>query len=303
MKTQQTNVQHLNTSISSKHQKSNTNHIPIPGLKNVNFLPLIYKIIETHLAILIGVCGHGFGVGKAVKGEGKQQVLITAGDKKNEKERKQVIINCHDYPSRGYNVISCVNYIPHLLSVSLVSYSLTKWYQSQATINKGRRREVKDRQYDGYDFSFSRDLWKTHRGNVALNTVEDRIMDSGASFHATYCKEELERFKLRSGNVRLADDKTLDIAGIEDVVLKTSFSTSWTLKDVRWFGEAEESFLHNVSEDKETAKQELRVRRELQSILALCFACCPLKVITALEILSFFSSQWVKGGLPACHEA
>nr|GEV59067.1 hypothetical protein [Tanacetum cinerariifolium] len=31
------------------------------------------------------------------------------------------------------------------------------------------------------------------------NTVEDRIMDSGASFHATYCKEELERFKLRSG--------------------------------------------------------------------------------------------------------
>ncbi|GKE80351.1 hypothetical protein Tco_1550351, partial [Tanacetum coccineum] len=30
-------------------------------------------------------------------------------------------------------------------------------------------------------------------------TVEDRIMDSGASFHATYCKEELERFKLCSG--------------------------------------------------------------------------------------------------------
>ncbi|GJX63381.1 retrovirus-related pol polyprotein from transposon TNT 1-94 [Tanacetum coccineum] len=66
------------------------------------------------------------------------------------------------------------------------------------------------------------------------NTVEDRIMDSGASFHATYCKEELERFKLRSGKVRLADDKTLDIAGIGDVVLKTSFGTSWTLKDVRY---------------------------------------------------------------------
>ncbi|GJU76842.1 putative reverse transcriptase domain-containing protein [Tanacetum coccineum] len=45
------------------------------------------------------------------------------------------------------------------------------------------------------------------------------------------------------------------------------------------------------------------MRRELQSILALRFAYCPLKVITALEILSFFSSQWVKGGLPACHEA
>ncbi|GKG22043.1 hypothetical protein Tco_0384638, partial [Tanacetum coccineum] len=57
-------------------------------------------------------------------------------------------------------------------------------------------------------------------------------MDSGASFHATYCKEELERFKLCSSKVRLADDKTLDIIGIGDVVLKTSFGTSWTLKDV-----------------------------------------------------------------------
>ncbi|GJZ09218.1 retrovirus-related pol polyprotein from transposon TNT 1-94 [Tanacetum coccineum] len=66
------------------------------------------------------------------------------------------------------------------------------------------------------------------------NTVKDRIMDSGALFHATYCKEELERFKLRSDKVRLADDKTLDIAGIGDVVLKTSFGTSWTLKDVRY---------------------------------------------------------------------
>ncbi|GKC92968.1 hypothetical protein Tco_1158410 [Tanacetum coccineum] len=66
------------------------------------------------------------------------------------------------------------------------------------------------------------------------NTVEDRIMDSGALFHATFCKEELERFRLRSGKVRLADDKTLDIAGVKDVVLKTSFGTSWTLKDVRY---------------------------------------------------------------------
>ncbi|GJR75740.1 retrovirus-related pol polyprotein from transposon TNT 1-94 [Tanacetum coccineum] len=140
------------------------------------------------------------------------------------------------------------------------------------------------------------------------NTVEDRIMDSGASFHATYCKEELERFKLRSGKVRLADDKTLDIAGVGDVVLKTSFGTSWTLKDVRyipslkrrlisvgqldeegyhvgfgdqqwkvtkgslvvaleqtcvtpetwWFGEAEESFFYNISEDKETT-EDLRI--------------------------------------------
>ncbi|GKB39064.1 retrovirus-related pol polyprotein from transposon TNT 1-94 [Tanacetum coccineum] len=134
-----------------------------------------------------------------------------------------------------------------------------------------------------------RSLWQ--KPNLQ-NTVEDRIMDSGALFHVTYCKEELERFELRSGKVRLADDKTLDIVGVEDVVLKTSFGTNWSLKDVSlevargnkrgslymvevhpegigaiingsgsaavWFGEAEESFLHNVSEDKETAEQELR---------------------------------------------
>ncbi|GJR72091.1 retrovirus-related pol polyprotein from transposon TNT 1-94 [Tanacetum coccineum] len=70
------------------------------------------------------------------------------------------------------------------------------------------------------------------------NTVKDRIKDSSASFPATYCKEELERFKLRSGKVRLADDKILNIVGVEDVVLKTSFGTSWTLKDVSAFREA-----------------------------------------------------------------
>ncbi|GJW19859.1 hypothetical protein Tco_0027295 [Tanacetum coccineum] len=124
------------------------------------------------------------------------------------------------------------------------------------------------------------------------NTVEDCIMDSDASFHATYCKEKLERFKLRSGKVRLAVDKTLDIAGVGDV-LKTSFDTSWTLKDVSlvvargnkrrslymvevhpegigaiidgsgsaalWFGEAKESFPHNVKEDKETVEVEARL--------------------------------------------
>ncbi|GJZ01173.1 retrovirus-related pol polyprotein from transposon TNT 1-94, partial [Tanacetum coccineum] len=39
---------------------------------------------------------------------------------------------------------------------------------------------------------------------------------------------------LRSSKVHLANEKTLDIAGVGDVILKTSFSTSWTLKDVRY---------------------------------------------------------------------
>ncbi|GKC11226.1 hypothetical protein Tco_1008008, partial [Tanacetum coccineum] len=29
-------------------------------------------------------------------------------------------VDCHDYPSRGYHVISCVDYIPHLLSGRLL---------------------------------------------------------------------------------------------------------------------------------------------------------------------------------------
>ncbi|GKE81839.1 retrovirus-related pol polyprotein from transposon TNT 1-94, partial [Tanacetum coccineum] len=114
------------------------------------------------------------------------------------------------------------------------------------------------------------------------NTIKDHIIDSGTSFHANYCKEDLERFNLCSSKIRLADDMTLDIASVGDVVLETSFGTSWTLKDVRnksgslymvkvhpevigaiidfsgsaslWFREAEESFFYNVSEDKETAK-------------------------------------------------
>ncbi|GJU68839.1 hypothetical protein Tco_1255098 [Tanacetum coccineum] len=56
-----------------------------------------------------------------------------------------------------------------------------------------------------------RSLWQKP---TLQNTIEDRIIDSGASFHATYCKEEIERFKLCSDKVRLVDDKTLDIAGV-----------------------------------------------------------------------------------------
>nr|GEU38092.1 hypothetical protein [Tanacetum cinerariifolium] len=39
----------------------------------------------------------------------------------------------------------------------------------------------------------------THWLYCAENTVEDRIVDFGASFHAIYSKEELERFKQHSG--------------------------------------------------------------------------------------------------------
>ncbi|GKA40040.1 hypothetical protein Tco_0732633 [Tanacetum coccineum] len=82
------------------------------------------------------------------------------------------------------------------------------------------------------------------------NTVEDRIIDSGASFHATFYKEELEKFRLHFGKVRLVDDKTLDIAGVGDVILKTSFGTSWTLKDVRLWRPAVERIGMNILASK-----------------------------------------------------
>ncbi|GKC80069.1 hypothetical protein Tco_1130843 [Tanacetum coccineum] len=106
------------------------------------------------------------------------------------------------------------------------------------------------------------------------NTVEDRIMDFGASFHATNCKEELERFKLRSGLKRRLilvgqlDEEGYHI-GFEDqqwkvtkgslVVAHENKHGSLYMVEDWWFGEEEESFLHNVSEDKETVKVEARL--------------------------------------------
>ena len=65
--------------------------------------------------------------------------------------------------------------------------------------------------------------------------VESWVMDSGASFHATPCKDLMLNFRTGNfGKVRLADDETLDIAGMGDINLRTSLGTSWTLKDVRY---------------------------------------------------------------------
>jgi len=58
-------------------------------------------------------------------------------------------------------------------------------------------------------------------------------MDSGASFHATHSSEALQNLVIEDfGKVRLAVNKTLDVMGRGDIVLKTSVGF-WTLKDVR----------------------------------------------------------------------
>ncbi|GKG03275.1 hypothetical protein Tco_0310911, partial [Tanacetum coccineum] len=63
---------------------------------------------------------------------------------------------------------------------------------------------------------------------------ESWVMDSSASFHATSCMGMMKNFKPLLGKVRLADMKVLDVSGIGDVVLKTTFSTEWIPKNVRY---------------------------------------------------------------------
>ena len=58
-------------------------------------------------------------------------------------------------------------------------------------------------------------------------------MDSGASFHTTHNSEALQNLVIGDfGKVRLAYNKTLDVTGMGDILLKTSVDF-WTLKDVR----------------------------------------------------------------------
>ncbi|GKD64712.1 hypothetical protein Tco_1306820, partial [Tanacetum coccineum] len=134
------------------------------------------------------------------------------------------------------------------------------------------------------------------------NTVEDRIMDSGASFHATYYKEELEglsyalvswtlkdvryipspkrrlisvgqldeegyhvgfrdqQWKVTKGSLVVAHEnkrESLYMVEVHPVGIGAIIDGSGSA--ALWFGEVEESFFHNVSEDKETAKHELWV--------------------------------------------
>nr|GEU48997.1 putative reverse transcriptase domain-containing protein [Tanacetum cinerariifolium] len=119
--------------------------------------------------------------------------------------------------------------------------ALSNMYEKPKEKGRGRKQDRGQKQNIGRSKSkkrASKDKEVNMASNDALvcyveNTIEDWIMDFGASFHATYFKEELKRFRLYSGKVCLVDDKTLDIAGVGDVVLKTSFGTSWTLNDVR----------------------------------------------------------------------
>ncbi|VFQ60179.1 unnamed protein product [Cuscuta campestris] len=64
----------------------------------------------------------------------------------------------------------------------------------------------------------------------AESNVDSWVIDSGASFHATHSGEELQNLVVGDfGNVRLEDDRALDVTGMGDIVLKTAVGF-WTLK-------------------------------------------------------------------------
>ncbi|KAE8673187.1 hypothetical protein F3Y22_tig00111807pilonHSYRG00005 [Hibiscus syriacus] len=61
--------------------------------------------------------------------------------------------------------------------------------------------------------------------------IESWILDSGASFHSTPCREIMENYVNGDfGKVHLADDETLKIVGKGDIRLKLPNQTTWTLK-------------------------------------------------------------------------
>ena len=65
--------------------------------------------------------------------------------------------------------------------------------------------------------------------------IETWILDSGASFHSSPCKEYFQNFKSgKFGKVFLADDNPLDIEGTGNIMIRTSSGSSWELEDVRY---------------------------------------------------------------------
>ncbi|KAL5849218.1 hypothetical protein ACOSQ4_007231 [Xanthoceras sorbifolium] len=64
--------------------------------------------------------------------------------------------------------------------------------------------------------------------------IESWILDSGASFHATPCREIMENYVSGNfGKVHLADDETLKIVGKGDIQLKLPNGSTWKLQGVR----------------------------------------------------------------------
>ena len=64
--------------------------------------------------------------------------------------------------------------------------------------------------------------------------IESWILDSGASFHSTSCRELLHSYVAEKyGKVYLADNEPLEITGKGEVHTRTANETQWKLQEVR----------------------------------------------------------------------
>ena len=64
--------------------------------------------------------------------------------------------------------------------------------------------------------------------------IESWILDSGASFHATSCRELLHNYVVgKYGKIYLIDNEPLEITGKGEVHIRTASGTQWKLQEVR----------------------------------------------------------------------
>ncbi|KAJ4736375.1 Transposon Ty1-NL2 Gag-Pol polyprotein [Rhynchospora pubera] len=82
--------------------------------------------------------------------------------------------------------------------------------------------------------------------------IESWVLDSGASFHSTSCKELIKNFVAgQYGTVYLADGKPLSITGKGDVHIKSDNGYKWALHDVRYIPGLKKNLISVGQLDKE----------------------------------------------------
>ncbi|KAC9819660.1 hypothetical protein E3N88_45208 [Mikania micrantha] len=102
-----------------------------------------------------------------------------------------------------------------------------------------------DENSDGYD---SCDVLMATEGN----TGDGWVLDSGCSFHMTYLKDSFCNLEMKKqGTVKLGDDRSCDVIGIGDVVLKLNNGTEIKLNEVRYVPELKRSLISMGTFEKE----------------------------------------------------
>ncbi|KAJ9542688.1 hypothetical protein OSB04_029194 [Centaurea solstitialis] len=110
------------------------------------------------------------------------------------------------------------------------------------------QKEVKEETDQSRERGASKRQGRTSNVGSAKKLGKSWILDCGASFHATYNTKMVKNLRTgKLGKVRLVDHRTLDITGICDVDIKTSFGTT-TTRNLGNSGDANSSDRGNSSD-------------------------------------------------------